>query len=374
MSRDNTSLWKKIPDREYEVSRHGEVWSIRREKMMKTRIVNGYNSVLLCLDTIGSPFRVDKLVAEGFLSIQKDILYHKNKNKLDDRACNLKWLTYEEYFKKIYPGENWKKLENHDGYFISDQGKIWSKFTEDLRNLNMKEGFMSTCLNGKFVHIHVLVAKEFLGHIAGQGVIYHKNGNNLDNHVDNLEIIRKGNMKLKKKQSTIPSRKREKCERPNGGLWPANERYVVTEDGKIYDTKDESFVLQNINKGGYITVSLCHKNYVCHRIVAETYLEKPSENCTQVNHIDGNKQNNHVSNLEWVTMGQNISHSINVLHKEKMITSKQKPVISTDEDGNEKEYPGVKAAWRETGINSGSITGACKGKTKHAGGLKWRYK
>lgn len=81
-----------------------------------------------------------------------------------------------------------------------------------------------------------------------------------------------------------------------------------------------------------------------------------------------------MSNLEWVTCGQNISHSVNILHKEKMITKKQKPVISIDKDGIEIEYPGVKAAWRETGVNSGSITKVCKGEKKSAGGLRWRYK
>lgn len=372
-TRDNASLWRKFPGREYEVSRNGDVWSIRREKLMEKRIVNGHNSVMLCLDTVGKPFRVDMLVAECFLSEKKDILYHKNKDILDDRESNLKWLTYEEYFKKVFPGEIWKPIENCDGYFVSDKGRVWSKHVEDLRNLNSKEGFANTCLNKKYVHVHVLVAQAFLGHKIGEGRVYHKNGNNMDNCVENLEIVKKGEKRSVEKKNT-PARKREKTERPNGALCPQNERYLVTTSGDIYDTTSESYMLLTKNKSGYLVVGIDGTTYRVHRLVAETYIQKPSEDCTQVNHIDGNKENNDVSNLEWVTPGQNMSHSINVLHKEKMVTKKQKPVISTDKDGNEREYSGIKAACRETGINSGSITSVCKGKGKTAGGLRWRYK
>ena len=58
---------------------------------------------------------------------------------------------------------------------------------------------------------------------------------------------------------------------------------------------------------GYEVVSINHKKYKVHRLVAQAFLPNP-ENKPCVNHIDGNKQNNHYKNLEWVTHAENMEH------------------------------------------------------------------
>ena len=60
---------------------------------------------------------------------------------------------------------------------------------------------------------------------------------------------------------------------------------------------------------GYAEALLQGKNYKVHRLVAEAFLENPM-NYEQVNHKDGNKRNNCVTNLEWCDGSQNIEHSL----------------------------------------------------------------
>lgn len=65
-------------------------------------------------------------------------------------------------------------------------------------------------------------------------------------------------------------------------------------------------------KDNYFFVSLCRDKYEkrvrVHRLVAEHFLLNP-DNLPQINHIDGNKQNNHISNLEWCSAQHNVIHS-----------------------------------------------------------------
>jgi hypothetical protein len=89
--------------------------------------------------------------------------------------------------------------------------------------------------------------------------------------------------------------------------------YCVTQDGKIYSLKSNRFLKTNVCKKGYVRISLWNGykpvTHTVHRLVAMAYI--PQQDYTlQVNHIDGNKLNNHYKNLEWVTLQENIQHSV----------------------------------------------------------------
>ena len=83
--------------------------------------------------------------------------------------------------------------------------------------------------------------------------------------------------------------------------------------GHIYITRNK-ILNPSKNTKGYLQVQLCkngrRKQCLVHRIVAETFILKPNEEQNVVNHIDGNKLNNNVNNLEWCTQKQNIQHAI----------------------------------------------------------------
>lgn len=78
--------------------------------------------------------------------------------------------------------------------------------------------------------------------------------------------------------------------------------YAATEDGRIWSIKRKKFLSPWLIGRGYQAVRLCKngckKNFLVHRLIAETFLENPNE-LPQVNHIDQNKTNNCLSNLEY---------------------------------------------------------------------------
>ena len=87
--------------------------------------------------------------------------------------------------------------------------------------------------------------------------------------------------------------------------------YAVTDDGRVWGHKRKQFLKSCPNGRGYYVVTLRGKGKATksvHRLVAEAFIERLSGK-EQVNHIDGDKANNHASNLEWCSSSENSRHS-----------------------------------------------------------------
>ena len=161
--------------------------------------------------------------------------------------------------------------------------------------------------------------------------------------------------------------------------------YLVSNFGRIKSLYHKNKIMQvYTNQQGYSIVRL-HKNkkrtgLLLHRIVAKAFIPNPN-NKPEVNHIDGNKLNNCVNNLEWVTSSENTIHAYNnkLLSRDffgSLNIPRRKKVIQLDTNYNIINiYASLTEAGKCTGIKTSNISSCClhKYRYKTAGGFIWIF-
>lgn len=147
-------------------------------------------------------------------------------------------------------------------------------------------------------------------------------------------------------------------------------RYQVSNDGEIRNSK--GYILKpNSKSPRYHTVRLYnggrfhYEDRLVHRLVAETFLEIPDDEC-EANHIDGNRYNNDVSNLEWVSHKENMLHAVvnDLVNTEKAKAAHRKPVRCS----NGKTYRSISDAANDLGLNPSCIGDVVRGRYRTSGG------
>ena len=138
---------------------------------------------------------------------------------------------------------------------------------------------------------------------------------------------------------------------------------------------------QNLKGNGYLTVDLAKDNKIrttlVHRLVANAFIPNPN-GLRFVNHKDSNRQNNDISNLEWVTSSENRLHGMEVGHvrynsRKVRCVEKNKVFdrVSLAAEWVETNYPGrINGALRNATNN---IRSCCKGRTPKAYGFTWKF-
>lgn len=151
--------------------------------------------------------------------------------------------------------------------------------------------------------------------------------------------------------------------------------YWVSSLGRVMSKKHGSTrILKPVRvSNGYLAVDLSMCNIrtkgLIHRLVAEAFIPNP-DNLPEVNHIDEDKANNCVYNLEWCTREYNHAYGT---ARERNVQSKRKVVQKLDPITGAviQEYPSLAAAARAVGCG---INNCVTGRSKLAHGYQWRYK
>lgn len=133
---------------------------------------------------------------------------------------------------------------------------------------------------------------------------------------------------------------------------------------------------------GYLVITLGHrpsKTFLVHQLVANAFIPN-ADGKTVINHIDGNKENNHVENLEWVTYKENTEHAIRTGLRNPHNTPKKygkdhyssKAVLQYDPQGNFiKKWDCQSDVSRSFGVTPGAFSNAVDSPTKLYRGYMW---
>lgn len=149
--------------------------------------------------------------------------------------------------------------------------------------------------------------------------------------------------------------------------------YQVSNLGNVrslkYNHTNETKLLTPENNWGYLRYQLKGKHYRAHKLVAMTFIPNPNK-LTQINHIDGNKHNNRVENLEWCTAKENTNHALqNGLVDMHKIIMKDKKTNKTI-----KIFDNILELRKNIKLKGyGHIYCCCNGKRKSAYGYRWEY-
>lgn len=164
--------------------------------------------------------------------------------------------------------------------------------------------------------------------------------------------------------------------------------YDIYEDGRVKNIKTGKFLKGQKNMlNGYWSVNLSNngkkKRFYNHRLVAIAFIENP-ENKPTVNHIDGNLDNNSLSNLEWMTQQENSDHAYKELGRKKNSFTEEarkkamavnsKSVGKFNLEGEQvASYPSIIEASRAEHISRHSIRDTIHGKKESHKGFVWKF-
>ena len=344
-------IWKDIEGfPNYQVSSLGNVKNVVSNNFLKQGNRGGYSTAFLINNKERKSFRVHRLVASAFIENpeNKPEVNHKDKNKLNNCLSNLEWNTRTE--NNIHSKANAIiKTNRNKGIFRinKDTNELLEKYESiELAGVwALQNGLTKTVHNGR----------NAIGNcIQGRSTYAYGYKWELENKNEDLE----GEIWKK----VILDKFCESKEIPVNNRFISNLGRFKNNYGVIMDN-------YKVNENGYIRVCIDYKTFLLHRLVALAFLENP-EKKDQVNHKDGNKLNNALSNLEWCTNKENQIHKFQT----GLGNNFTRKIIQYDVLGNEiKKFDSIVGACKELNIGKSNIRGVLTGYRKTAGGFIFKY-
>ena len=349
----NIEVWKSIENfNNYEISTFGNVRNIKTNQKLKPYLdYPGYLNITLSKNNIKKSLKIHRLVAFAFIPNleNKPTVNHIDKNKQNNYILNLEWATMSEQNISINKGKFLNKTNSiciHkinsitniiiDKYNSISEAAKWI-FDEKLTKNTDFNKIVCSSISSKICAVangHRNIAYNYKWK-------YYSEIENFDNEI----------------WKEIPL---ELTNNKKGYFISSYSRFKNTKGHIITDYKYSS---------GYKRLRIGNNKYLLHRLVAITFIPN-LENKEQVNHIDGNKLNNKLENLEWVTNKENQIHKVNSgLYKG------EKGVIQYDLNMNKiNEFKSIIKASKTLNIHKNIIIRCCKGKTKKPKcGYQFRY-
>lgn len=232
--------------------------------------------------------------------------------------------------------EEFRKIEDAQWLLVSNKGNIYNSKFNKPRKIRVNAGghpiisYITTDNIPKTMPIINIMWRAFNGEIPDDMKVINKDGNKLNISLENLELE---HIQYKKILKAREERRIERIKKANEKLnvrTVEETEAIISVDGEIWKTVRDSgeFVgwrisnfgrvhnnkklkLRSISIGvnGYSMIGRRGETLVIHREVASLFISPPPSDKHTVNHKDGNRRNNHVSNLEWVTHKDNIRHA-----------------------------------------------------------------
>lgn len=198
--------------------------------------------------------------------------------------------------------QKFEEYKNEPQLEVNRLGQVRVKGSEDLLHLN--KGYNDNYrvnFRGKDYYVHRMVGEMFVPNPNNYKYIHHIDDNRSNNKASNLTWSNKRKTKPKEQRETI-SRPMVRLPLPddkNYKVIPSLPMLECTSDGRIRKCGETLDKKCNYKRNGYYTCFYLNNRYYVHRLIAETWLENPN-NYKYVRHIDGDKTNNNVNNLQWM--------------------------------------------------------------------------
>ena len=161
-------------------------------------------------------------------------------------------------------------------------------------------------------------------------------------------------------------------------MYVYGDKYQISSIGLVRN-KETGCLLKSQEDGkGYLRTTLSKNNKQVtiknHRAIAIAFIDNPKK-LPQVNHIDGDKKNNAVDNLEWITNYENMQHAIKhgLINRVDYCGRKKRAVIRIADDGTEKEFASLAIAAEECQVHRSNLCKTLKGERHKCGGYSWKY-